>query len=59
MLEEDDVSIPSSIQPFKDTQSMDTSSLSSVDSLLTEKPKRKERYVLLDRSRYISKFCVC
>ena len=45
MLEEDDVSIPSSIQPFKDTQSMDTSSLSSVDSILTEKPKRKERYV--------------
>ena len=44
MLEEDDVSIPSSIQPFKDTQSQDTSSLSSVDSLLTEKPKRKERY---------------
>ncbi|XP_053385366.1 vacuolar protein sorting-associated protein 8 homolog [Mercenaria mercenaria] len=45
VLEEDDISIPSSIQMFKDSQSQDTSSLSSQDSsALAEKPSRKDRH---------------
>ncbi|KAL4217419.1 Vacuolar protein sorting-associated protein 8 [Mactra antiquata] len=44
ILEEDVISIPSSIQVFKDSQSQETSSISSHDSsLLAEKPIRKER----------------
>lgn len=44
VLEEDVISIPSSVQMFKDSQSLDTSSLSSQDSsVLAEKPGRRER----------------
>ncbi|XP_052813444.1 vacuolar protein sorting-associated protein 8 homolog isoform X3 [Mya arenaria] len=41
VLEEDEISIPSTVQAFKDSQSQDTSSLSSHDSSLTDKPTRR------------------
>lgn len=44
VLEEDEIPIPSAVQAFKDSQSQDTSSLSSQDSSLTDKPARKEKY---------------
>ncbi|XP_052234778.1 vacuolar protein sorting-associated protein 8 homolog isoform X2 [Dreissena polymorpha] len=40
ILEEDVISIPSVVQNFKDSQSQDTSSLSSQDSSLTDRPAR-------------------
>ncbi|XP_063412679.1 vacuolar protein sorting-associated protein 8 homolog [Mytilus trossulus] len=41
LLEEDDVSVPSSVQLFKDAG--DTSSLSSQDSLLSDRPRKREK----------------
>ncbi|CAC5412316.1 VPS8 [Mytilus coruscus] len=41
ILEEDDVSVPSSVQLFKDAG--DTSSLSSQDSLLSDRPRKQEK----------------
>ena len=43
VLEEEEIAIPSAVQAFKDSQSLDTSSLSSQDSSLTDKPLKKER----------------
>ena len=41
LFEEDDVSVPSSIQLFKDAG--DTSSMSSQDSFLSDRPRKKGR----------------
>lgn len=55
VLEEEEIPIPSALQAFKDSQSMDTSSMSSQDSSLTDKPAKKERYSDLALSMKIGK----